>query len=156
MANKAFAGGEAALPISLPLYAGLAYIYNGLPGYEIYSHTLLPLMSLKGRWAGIALGPGFRFTEFFGEPPVFESMISFSAYVNFLDREKLRLGLRCANFNNFNAGNMGAYFINLNSTVYLTKQCALINEFEILQSGSVALSANFYGIVYRGGVVFTW
>ena len=141
---------------NLPLYFGLAYIYNGLPVYEAHSHTILPLVYFSGRWAGISLGPGLRFTRFFGETTIFESIISFSAYVNFIDREKLRMGIGLANFGDFIANNMGAYSLSVNSLFRFNKQWSMINNLELLQSGSVGMAANFYGIAYRGGVRYTW
>jgi hypothetical protein len=61
-----------------------------------------------------------------------------------------------ANFSDFYAGTMGAYSHSLNSLIRLGKHWSLINNIELLQSGSVALAANFYGIAYRGGFRFTW
>jgi hypothetical protein len=153
---KAFAGGEAALPFVIPLSLGLAWRYDGSPRYETHSHALLPLVSLKGRWAGISLGTNFRLTSFFNEPPIFETMLSFSAYVNFFMNRILRLGLRCANFSDFAAGNMGAYFFSLDSSLRLNERISLVNEINVLQSGSVALTAALYGIAWRGGVSFSW
>jgi len=51
---------------------------------------------------------------------------------------------------------MGAYSLCLYSAVAINKQWSIINDIELLQSGSVGLSANFYGINWRGGVKFTW
>lgn len=153
---KLFASGEAALPFAIPLYVSLAYMYNGLPGYETHTSAILPLVSLKGRWAGISAGTSLRFVSFFAEPAVFESMISFAGYVNFLNSNTLRLGLRLANFSDFIAGNMGAYSLNVNAAMRMTRRISLIHEIEIIQSGSVALAANLYGIAYRGGVVLSW
>ena len=153
---KAFAQNTIGPLFAKPLHISLSYIYNGLPAWETHSHTLLPLVSWKGRWAGIALGPGLRFTNFFGEPPLFEAMLSASVYVNFINNRKLRMGMGLANFNDFYAGNMGAYALNLNSLIRLSEQWSIINTIELLQSGSVALAKNFYGIAYRGGVRYKW
>ena len=139
-----------------PLHFSLAYVYNGLPAWEAHSHTLLPFVSYNGRRAGIAVGPGLRFTRFSGVSTVFESTLSFSAYVNFLDREKLCMGIGIANFSDSVVGNMGAYNISVNSLLRFNKQWSMINNLELVQSGSVALAANFYGIAYRGGVRYTW
>ena len=153
---KLFASGDAALPFALPLYVGLAWTYNGLPGYEAHTSAILPLISCRGRWAGLSLGTNLRFSSFFGESAVFESMISFSAYVNFLDNRILRLRLRLANFSDFVAGNMGAYSLALNGTIRMTEHSSLFHEIEMIQSGSIAAAANLYGVAYRGGVVFSW
>ena len=140
----------------IPLRFSLAYIYNGLPQYKAHAHTILPVVSYNGKWAGIGAGVAFRFTSFFRETALFESILSFSGYVNFVNNEKLRIGICCANFNDFYAGNMGAYSLSLYSAVHINKQWSIINDIELLQSGSVGLSANFYGINWRGGVKFTW
>jgi hypothetical protein len=134
----------------------LAYIYNGLPDYETYSHSILPYISYNGRWAGISLGVNFRFTSFFGEPPLHESMISFSGYINFVNVKLLVIGIKCANFYNFYAGNMGSYSFSIYNRVNFIKNWSVISDVELLQSGSVGLSSNFYGIAFRMGVRYIW
>jgi len=139
-----------------PLHLTLGYIYNGLPEYEAHSHTILPVVAYNAKRAGIAIGMGLRFTSFFTEPALFESMLSFSGYFNFINNETLCIGINCANFDDFSVKNMGAYSFGLNSSVRLNGQWSLINELRLLQSGSVGLSSNFYGIALRTGVKFTW
>jgi len=151
-----FTGGEMFFNAGIPIYVSLAYNYNGIPEYENHTHSIPLLVSLKGQWAGISIGPNFRFTSFFGEPPIFEPILSISIYIVLIDSDFLRLGLKAANFDNFTFGNFGAYFFNLNSVVRLNKRLSIVNEIEILQSGSVTLASNFYGFVYRGGVEFSW
>ncbi|MDR1175935.1 MAG: hypothetical protein LBK83_10760 [Treponema sp.] len=151
-----FISGEAVFPLRLPLSGGVSYVFNGMPDYDTGSHTLLPLISLKGRRAGISVGPALRFNSFYYTRTVFESILAVSAYVNFYNTEKFRIGLRCANFGDFAVGNFGSYFLNLNSSLKLTKLFSLINELELYQSGSSGLSANFFGVAYRGGLTVSW
>jgi len=153
---KGFIGGETSFFTSFPVNLSLNYSYNGLPAYENHTHSILFLASIKRQWWGVSAGTSFRFTSFFGEPAVFEPILSFLVYVFFINNDTLKLGLRIANFDNFTSGNMGAYFLNINSSVRLSERLSLINEIEILQSGSIALASNFYGIVYKGGVTFSW
>ena len=153
---KSFTQGKIGPLFTMPLHFSLAWIYNGLPAYEVHSHTALPVVSLNGKWAGIAVGIGLRFTSFFGEPALFESMLSFSVYANFVNNKRLRLGVSWANFDDFYAGNMGAYSLRLNSVIRANEQWSFINDIELLQSGSVGLAANFYGIAYRGGIRVKW
>lgn len=142
--------------ISFPLYVSLVYLYNGLPLYQSHANTLLPLIGIKGRRAGISLGPSLRFTAFYGAPALFEPVFSFQVYVNPYYTERLVIGLVWANYHETAAGNMGSYSLGLKTTAGITKQLKLINEITIYQSGSVALAADFYGIAYRGGVVLQW
>lgn len=153
---KTFTKGRIGPLFGQPLFFSLAYIYNGLPAYEAHTHIIVPMAAFNGRWAGIAIGPGLCFTRFFAEKAVFESMLSASVYVNFICNEKLRIGMSLANFSDYYAGTMGSYSFGLNSLIHLSEKWSLINNIELLQSGSVALSANFYGIAYRGGVRFAW
>jgi hypothetical protein len=102
------------------------------------------------------MGPCVRFTTFFDDPVIFESIMAFSAYVNFYNTEKLRIGMQCANYSSFIAGNTGAYFFNLNSTIRITRLLSVNSELEFDQSGSVGLAANFYGIAFKAGVTLTW
>jgi hypothetical protein len=152
----AFISGETAFPLSFPLSGGLAYMFNGTPDYDTGSHTLLPLISLKGRWAGVSVGPALRFNVFYRTRMVFEPVPAVLLYVNFYNTEKFKIGLRCANFDDFAAGNFGSYFLNLNSVLKLTKTLSLINDLELRQSGSTGLAANFFGVAYRGGLVASW
>jgi hypothetical protein len=138
------------------LEISLAYIYNGLPKYETHSSSILPYISYNGRWAGISLGVNFRFTSFFGEPPLYESMLSFSGYINFVNVEMLVIGIKCANFYDFYAGNMGSYSFAIYSRVNFNKNWSVISDLELLQSGSVGLSATFYGIAVRMGIRYLW
>jgi hypothetical protein len=153
---KGFAGGEAAPFAAVPVSFGLDYQYNGVPEFENHIHSLKLLVSYKRKWAGVSVGHNFRFTSFFGETAVFEPNYACSVYVFFINNELFRLGLKAANFDEFTVGNIGAYFLNLNSMVRLNEKTSIINEIETRQSGSVALASNFYGIVYRGGVLFSW
>jgi hypothetical protein len=152
----AFIGGEYALPLRVPLFVNLSYMYNGLPDYETRSHSLLHTFMIKGRWAGASLGFNLRLTSFYGEDVLFEPIIAFSGYANFYTSEKFTIGISCANFSEFAAGNFGSYFFGLNSKIQFSNLVALTNDLELYQAGSVGLSANFYGIAYRGGVVFSW
>jgi len=144
--------------INIPLDIKLAYNYNGLPGraYDIHTHSLLPYVSYSGRWGGAAVGVNLRFTSFFGEKALFESMLSFSAYVNVINNEKLRIGIRCSNFDDFYIKNMGAYSLSLCSVIRITGQWSIANDLEFMQTGGTGLSTVFYGIAYRGGVRYTW
>jgi hypothetical protein len=144
------------LPIALPLSVGILGTYNGIPDYLIHVHTVLPFLSIQGKWAGLSAGVTLRSTLFDQEPVIFESILAFSGFVNFIQTERIKVGLECANFDNFLAGNMGSYFLNLTSRVYLAKGISLINEIKIEQTGSVGLDSNLYGIAYRGGLVCRW
>jgi hypothetical protein len=151
-----FIKGEAALPLPIPLYTELSYIFNGMPDYEMYSHSLLPVLAYKNKWAGIALGVNLRFTSFFGESPIFESTLAFSGFVNFVNTEKIRAGIECSNYNNFNAGNMGSYYLSLNGNFAVAQGIVICNSLEFYQSGSVGLTSTFYGIAFKAGVLFSW
>jgi hypothetical protein len=153
---KGFVGGEAALPVGIPLFICLAYNYNGLPEYEYHVHSLPLLLFFRGKRISASLGTNFRFASFLGESPIFEPIITASIYVAIINTGILRLGLKIANYNDFVYENLGAYFLGLNTVIYLKENLSLINDLELHQSGSIALSSNFYRIVYRGGVMISW
>jgi hypothetical protein len=148
--------GEVAMPFWSPLFLGIAYSYNGLTGYKTNIHTLRPTVSINGNRAGVTVGTALRFSDFADDSAVvFEPILIVSVFFNFWNTEKMRIGMRIANFSEFTTGNFGSYSLSLNSLVHLAK-ISLINEIELRQSGSIGLSANFYSIVYKGGVLFTW
>ena len=140
----------------IPLNFSLIWNYNGLPEYETHVHTILPVISYNTDIAGIATGISLRFSSFYGESALFESVFSFSAYFNFVNNEKLLIGVSFANFNHFFAGNMGSYSLCLNSAVNINNRWSIINDIELKQSGSVGLSSNFYGVAWRTGAKFSW
>ena len=144
--------------INIPLKVNLAYNYNGLPGSSFNSHanSLLPFISYNAKWAGIAAAVNFRFTNYFAEPAIFESMLAFSGYVNFINTGALLLGLSFETFNDYYIRNLGSYYINLYNTIRITDQWSITHDLELMQTGSIGLSSIFYGFAYRGGVKFTW
>ena len=153
---RTFIRGRAGPFFGKPFYAGLAYIYNGLPSFSVHEHTFLPFISYNGKRAGVSIGTGLRFTRFFGEAAVFESMFSVSAYFNFINNDKLLIGLGLGNFNDFYAGNFSSFTLSVNGLVRLNSRWAVSGEISILQSGSTAFAANFYGVSFQGGARFTW
>jgi hypothetical protein len=156
LAYNAFGKGEYRFPIRFPLELKFSYIYNGMPDYKTDMHTMLPLVSSKWKWAGFSLGTTLRYTVFDQESPLFESTLAFLVFVNFINTEQVRAGLKAANFSDFLAGNMGAYFLNLNSSVKIGKRLYFINEIELYQAGSMGLTSNLYGVAYRGGIKYQW
>ena len=140
----------------IPLRLNLNYIHNNIPDFKITTHSVIPYLSWEGRRAGISLGANFRYTVFDYEAPIDESIFVFSLYLNLVNNQRLTLGLRYANFNNFLSGNMGSYSLSLYSIFRLRGIVYLRNDIELLQTGSVGLVANFYGISYKGGVVLRW
>jgi hypothetical protein len=153
---RAFTNASYALPVKWPFGLGFSWIYNGLPEYEAHSHTLLPVISLNAKYGGISIGPGFRFTSLFKEAAIFESTLSIGVYANFVNNEKLRIGVSLANFNDFQANNFALYSLCFNSAVRINRCLSILNELELKQSGGDGLTAAFYGIALRGGARFTW
>jgi hypothetical protein len=143
-------------PMRFPLELDFSYIYNSMPDYKTGMHTMLPLLSSRWKWAGFSLGTALRHTVYDQEAPVFEPVLAFLVFVNFVNTEHIRAGLKTANFSDFLAGNMGAYFLNLNVSIGLGKRLYFINEIELYQTGSVGLSSAFYGAAYRGGIKYQW
>jgi hypothetical protein len=141
---------------AFPLYVYLSYIFSALPDYEVHIHTVLPMVGINGKYAGITLGTNLRFSSFFDEPAIFESILAFEGYVNFYSTKKFRIGLRAANFNDFSAGNFGSYYIALNSRIAVTDLLFLTNGLELRQTGSVGLAFRPYDIAYKAGITAAW
>jgi hypothetical protein len=152
----AAAGFQARLLSGTPLYASVSYYFSALPPYEVISHTALPLVGFRFKYGGFGLGTALRFSSFFNESAIFESVIVVEGYVNFYTTEAFRIGLRCANYDAFTAGNFGAYRLSLDSRFEATKRFSLINSLALLQTGSITLAAEFYGLVYTMGALFRW
>ena len=140
----------------IPLYFHLIYIYNGIPDYRNHAHSILPLVSYNTARAGISIGPSLRLTSFFDESALFEPILSFSMYFNFINNDRLCIGINFANFNDFQTKNFGAYSLKLNVLINLDEKWQIINELEFSQSGGDGYSTVFYGFGWRGGVKYTW
>ena len=152
---NSFVKGESVFPLWKHFVYSAAYIFIALPQYENYSHTILPLIQLRFRPAGIALGLSFRFSEFY-DSTIFEKMISFSMYLNFINNDIFRFGVRLENYNDYLAANFGAYWFNINAEFRITKIVKLAMEIELSQSGSIGMSAAYYGVTFRPVMVITW
>jgi len=144
-------------PFSLvPLRLSLVYVYNGLLRYDVHAQSIIPVVSYGISRAGVSYGPCFRFTSFFGEAAQYELINSFSAYVNIINNGKRRLEAVVGNFSDFYAKNMGAYSLKFDYSMFIAGNWTVVNEVELLQSGSDALTANFYGLAWRGGAKYSW
>jgi hypothetical protein len=144
------------IPAWPPLRVSVSYYFNVIPAYEAASHTALPLVGLRFKHGGFALGTALRFSSFFGEEAIFESVPALEGYVNFYTTETFLIRLRCANYDAFTAGNFGAYRLSLDSRIRATEAFSLINSLELLQTGSVTLGANFYGFSCKMGIALAW
>ncbi|GBU22007.1 hypothetical protein R80B4_01909 [Fibrobacteres bacterium R8-0-B4] len=155
---KAFSSAHIDPFSNVPLRFSLLYIYNDLLDYDVSTHSILPTVSYRiaSVRTGISYGPNFRFTSFFGEHAQYELINSFSVYVSIINNDKRRMEAVVGNFCDFYAKNMGAYSLKLNYAVFITDNWTAVNEVELLQSGSDALTANFYGIAWRGGAKYSW
>jgi len=153
---KLFSGARCRLFEKWPLEAVLSWIYNGLPEYEAHSHTALPCLFWNARYAGVTIGPGFRFTSFFNEPAILETTLAISVYANLVNNEKLRISVSLANFNDFQANNFGFLSLRVNSEARISSCWSLLNELELKQSGGDGLTGAFYGVAMRVGTGFKW
>jgi hypothetical protein len=152
----AFAGaGYSPFPM-VPLSFSLSYIYNGLPEFENNIHSILPFISYNAKLAGISVGVNFRFTSFFDEIALFEPMLSFYVYFNFVAIETLQIGLSAGNFNDFHAKNVSAYSLSVNSLIKLDENWSAVIELELMQTGGGGLSSTLYGIAWRTGARYSW
>jgi hypothetical protein len=140
----------------IPFHLKFAYLYNGLPDYKTNIHTLLPTGSLQWRWFGGSFGSALRFTAFDKDPPLFENILAYSAYVSFYNTEKTAIWLSLANFSDFAAENLGSYSFYLNNRFSITELVDITSEMEIAMSGNVGRIISVYGLALKEGIVFKW
>jgi hypothetical protein len=134
----------------------LLWIYHGLFEYETHSNSIVPVVTYNWKKAGFSLGVNFRFTSFYGESSEQEYVLTYSYYYNFINSETLRIGIIWGNLGDFYARNMGAYSLKFLGAVRLYNNWTLLNEMELLQSGGIGLTKNFYGIALKTGVRYSW
>ncbi|MCL2181765.1 MAG: hypothetical protein FWB83_11640 [Treponema sp.] len=140
----------------LPLSFTLSYIYNGLLDYNVHTHTLLPYISFNGRTAGVSLGMNFRFTNFMGTDVIFESILSFNAYLNIYNSSAMIIGISMGNFSDFYEENLNAYSYIFYAVIRLDARWSILSGIELMQSGIDGLTTTFYGFSWRTGVRLTW
>ena len=153
--NAFLSNSFAVFPV-IPLVVNFNYIYHGMPGYRMQSHSLLPFISYEGSRAGIALGLNLRTTVFFNDYHIFESIIIIRLYYNIVIGNTYMLGIRLSNFGDFTAGNFGSNSITLYYTAGINENWSFRGEAELMQSGSESQTAVFYGYRLTGGVKYTW
>ena len=139
-----------------PLSFSVSYMFNSIPEYESRCHSIFPFVSFNTNRAGISIGPNFRFSSFFGEKRQVESILSFNVYYNFLYSKMIIMGISIGNFNDFNAKNMGAFSLGLNTVIPINYNWSIISELELMQSGGDGFSTTFYGFAARIGAKFSW
>jgi len=140
----------------LPLNFSVSYIYNGLPEFKAHTHSILPVVSYSTDRAGISIGSNFRFSSFFGEPAQFESIFSFFLFFNFINMDIFKAGISIGTFNDFEARNMGAYALGINTKININNNWSVLNEYEVLQSGGDGFSTTFYALSIRIGARYSW
>jgi hypothetical protein len=162
-----FFGGSYLLPLPFTLKARFLYIYNTIPAYTYQTNTLFPSLSYRGKWGGAELGAAFRFIVFASEfPTIFEPVLGGRFFLNFPFFKKVKLAAGFGNLSAFNVGNLGAYFLFVESRININEVrprenlrvplVSLISNLEIYQTGSTALAAVFQGIAWQGGLRFSW
>jgi len=139
-----------------PLEFKFAWVYNGLPEYETHSHAIAPIISWNGKYFGLSVGYGARFTSFFGEGSLIEQMLPMGIYVNFINNEKLCVGMSLANYTDFQIDSFIAFALAAKASVSINKHLSIINELEFRQSGADGLTNAFHGVVWKEGVKLTW
>jgi len=153
---KIFTNATYRILADLPLDVKLAWAYNGLPDYETHSHAVAPIVSWNEKYYGISVGYGFRFTSFFSEGPEIEHMWPVGIYVNFINNEKLCVGMGLANYTDFQIDSFIEFALTAKASVKINNHLTLINELEFRQSGADGLTNIVHGVVWKGGAKLSW
>ena len=141
---------------NLSFIFSVAYIYNGLPEYEAHTNSIIPFVSFNARIAGVSLGMNFRFSSHFSESAQFETVLSFYGYINFINNDRLRVGIGAGNLKDFHANNMGAISMNLFAELPIAENLVIINDIEYMQSGMDGLTATLFKMSFNTGVKISW
>ena len=157
-AFNAFADGGWSLNFGRPVSfrANTAYLYNTIPEYKTDIHSIVPYSSLAWRRLDVSMGADLRFTLYDGTYIIFEPIFVFSLRYTIIDTKRLDLDICFFNLDRYLARNSNAYSLSFGSLIHLKGYIYLKNNLELLQTGSGSLAANFYGISYKGGIVFRY
>jgi len=140
----------------LPLGFSVRYIYNGLPEYEAHTSSIIPYVSFNARIAGIMLGMNFRFSSHFAESAQFETVLSFYGYFNFINNDRIRIGIGVGNLKDFHSNNMGAISMNVFAELPIAENLIIVNDIEYMQSGMDGLTATLFKMAFHTGVKISW
>jgi hypothetical protein len=166
-----FLGSSYLLPLPVELSVHLLYIYNTIPAYTYQTNTLFPFLSFRRNWGGLDLGAAFRFTIFDSSSSIFEPVWGARIFFTVPALDKIKLTVGIGNFSFFNVGNLGAYYFYVKSRIDLCEfqpvkklrerwgripRIYLINNLELYQTGSIALTSTFQGFAWQGGIGLLW
>ena len=153
---KLFTNAAYRILADLPLEINAAWVYNGLPDYETHSHAIVPIISWNTKYYGISVGYGARFTSFFGEGSLVEHMMPMGLYVNFINNEKLCVGMSIANYTDFQIDSFIAFALAAKVSVRINNRLSIVNELEFRESGADGLTNIVHGVVWKGGAKLSW
>jgi len=139
-----------------PLEVKFAWVYNGLPDYETHIHAISPFVSWNDKYYGISVGFGFRFTSFFDEGPLLEFLVPMGIYVNFINNEKICVGMSLANYTDFQMDSFIAFALAAKASIMVNEHLSIINELEFRESGADGLTNIVHGVVWKGGAKIKW
>ena len=140
----------------LPLSFSVKYIYNGLPEYEAHTSSIIPFVSFNARIAGVMLGMNFRFSSHFAESAQFETVLAFYGYFNFINNDRIRIGIGAGNLKDFHSNNMGAISMNVFAELPIAENLIIVNDIEYMQSGMDGLTATLFKMAFHTGVKISW
>jgi len=158
LALDAFASAECRIPFFnfFPLSFKTVFIYNGFPAYKINTYSLVPLAALTWRYFDASAGCNLRFTSFAEDPVLFEHILAYSFAVYLYNTENHLVRLVFANYDDFTANNLKAYFYKLQNRSSLSENIFISNELKIDISGNDWKLTSVYGISCRIGVIYKW
>jgi len=153
---NAFAGVRYTPFKTLPISFSLKYIYNGFPEYEAHTSSIIPYVSYDARIAGVSLGMNFRFSSHFFEEAQFETVLSFYGYFNFINNDRILIGIGAGNLKEFHANNMGGISLNVYAQIPVADNLSIVSDIEYMQSGMDGLTATLYKMAFKTGVKISW
>jgi hypothetical protein len=154
-----FAGAElhtkTAFDLPFDIFLSFDYLTNNYPSYEIIYQTYLPALGFGYKRAGLLGGYAFRNTLLGGSRSGTEQFIFAAVRYLLIETSRYTMEIALTNKEAFLAGNIASYHLSLLNIWTVNNKWSITGLLKIYQTGSSALTSNFYGAALGIGGRFT-
>jgi hypothetical protein len=154
-----FAGAELhakpAFNLPFDIFLSFDYLANRYPSYKIDYLSYLPALGFSYKKTGLLAGYAFRDTFSGGSRSGREQFIFAIVRCRLIETSRYALEISLTNKEAFLAGNIASYHLSFLNVFAVNNNWSLTGLLKIYQTGSSALTANFYGAALGFGGRFT-
>jgi hypothetical protein len=136
---------KTAFDLPFDIFLSFDYLANHYPSYEIVYQSYLPALGFGYKRAGLLGGYAFRDTFSGGSRSGTEQFIFAAVRYLLIKTSRYNMEIALTNKEAFLTGNIASYHLSLLNIWTVNNNCSIIGLLKIYQTGSYALTSNFYG-----------